>query len=438
MSLTALFTDHLTTVSARVDEALAACDYDALVVFSGDAPWWFNDDQQHPFRCNPQFRLFVPQSVAGSWLLYQPGQAPRLLFHLPRDYWHFVAPLPRDFWTGGFDITAIAEPGDGIALLPASGRVAVLGQLDNNPLPNADLNPQTLVSRLNWDRASKTPYEVECLRRANRTAVLGHRAAAAGFAEGLSEFDINLRYMLATQQDSEELPYGNIIALNEHAATLHHKVLDKRRPEVGQRRSLLIDAGADCHGYGSDVTRSHAAGPGVYADLVSAVDACQQDLVAQIKPGLAYPDLHLRMHRNAAQILHDFSLIQCSVEDAVSSGITRHFLPHGLGHHLGLQVHDVGGHQAGPAGGDLAPPADHPYLRNTRDIDEKQVLTIEPGIYFIELLLKDLREGELSKEIHWDAVEALRPYGGARIEDNIYVTPDGHENLTRDAFDSVG
>jgi Xaa-Pro dipeptidase len=100
-------------------------------------------------------------------------------------------------------------------------------------------------------------------------------------------------------------------------------------------------------------------------------------------------------------------------------------LSHGLGHALGVQVHDVGCRPRDPA-------ANNPYLRHTASIEPGQVFTIEPGCYFIDSLLEPLREAPAGSAIDWNAVAELRPFGGVRIEDNIAVIADGSRNLTRD------
>jgi len=97
-------------------------------------------------------------------------------------------------------------------------------------------------------------------------------------------------------------------------------------------------------------------------------------------------------------------------------------------------VHDVGGHQESESGGTIDPPSGHPFLRLTRVLEEDMVLTIEPGMYVIDMLLENLRGTPAESHVNWDTVDWLRPFGGIRIEDDVRVTAHGHENLTRDAF----
>jgi Xaa-Pro dipeptidase len=111
------------------------------------------------------------------------------------------------------------------------------------------------------------------------------------------------------------------------------------------------------------------------------------------------------------------------------------FYPHGIGHLLGLQVHDVGGFMRDESGATIDKPAGHPYLRLTRKLEAGFVVTVEPGIYFIDQLLLSAREDSAkSRHINWSRVEQFRPFGGIRIEDNVAITASGHDNLTRKAF----
>jgi Xaa-Pro dipeptidase len=168
--------------------------------------------------------------------------------------------------------------------------------------------------------------------------------------------------------------------------------------------------------------------------MISAMDSMQQKLCDAVVAGLDYRDLHLTAHTAIAGILKDFGIINGSAEDAVASGLSSVFYPHGLGHYLGLQTHDVAGLIADVEGTPIPRPEGHPFLRLTRTLEAGNVLTIEPGLYFIEPLLRRWRETGDIAAINWDKVEKLTPYGGIRIEDNIVVTEKTPLNLTRDAF----
>jgi pyridoxine 5'-phosphate synthase PdxJ len=201
---------------------------------------------------------------------------------------------------------------------------------------------------------------------------------------------------------------------------------------AGSRRADL----ARCASVGVALGFKAYAGHGLTAENVGAVasmDALQQRICDEVKPGVDFVVLHAFTHRQLANVLREHQLVTCTADEAVSTGITRGFLPHGLGHLLGLQVHDAGGRQADTTGKKREPPAQDPFLRLTRTLQPGVVVTIEPGLYFIPSLLRPLltkHEARLNRA----AIERLVPFGGIRIEDNVEVTADGHRNLTRDAF----
>jgi Xaa-Pro dipeptidase len=155
------------------------------------------------------------------------------------------------------------------------------------------------------------------------------------------------------------------------------------------------------------------------------------------KPGINYIDIHMAAHKGVATILADFEFVHgLDADGIVEKRISSAFFPHGVGHFLGLQVHDVAGFHQDRAGCIIAKPEGHPYLRLTRIIDPRMVFTIEPGLYFIESLLADLQAGDNARYVNWTKVDEFRKFGGIRIEDDIVVTDKGHVNLTRQAFAS--
>jgi Xaa-Pro dipeptidase len=435
------YLDHLSVLDARFTAALEAAGFDGVIIDAGVPRNYFLDDQSPAWHPNPHFTQWLPGALCPrSSLLVRPGERPRLYFHGPADYWHQPPEAPA--WVG--DAMEILVFGDAdeldralAAAAAGSNRMARIAETPTgSDRSGISDNPAGLLARLHFDRAVKTPFEICCMAAATERAVRGHRAAAAAFAAGASEFEIHLGYLAAAGQTSEELPYPSIVAQNAHAGLLHYQHYDREPPSL--RRSFLIDAGASFRGYAADITRTYAvaeAPDGVlFAGLVAALDDAQRELVAAIRPGLDYVDLHVSAHRAIARVLAEHRIVTCSPEAAFDAGITRSFLPHGLGHLLGLQTHDVGGLQADPQGTPRPAPAEYPALRLTRPIDVGQVFTIEPGLYFIPLLLDELRGSSAAGSVDWGLVERLLPFGGIRIEDNVLVTAEGVRNLTRDAF----
>jgi len=434
-ALARLYPSHLETVKKRFDMALAAAGFDAVAIFAGGLHTLFLDDMDYPFRVNPHFKNWLPLSQAhDSFVAHVPGHKPVLVYYQPEDYWYLPPAPPSGFWTEHFDIRIIKRPEDAPGALPIARRCVFLGEWQER-FKNwgfADVNPEVLLNPLNYTRAVKTEYELECMRRANVLSAKGHRAAEQAFRTGASEFEIHTAFCAASGQTDNQMPYGAIIAINENAATLHYQYWN--RDKSAHRHAFLIDAGTQVNGYASDVTRTYSAQPDEFQSLIDALDKEQQVLVRKVKPEVDFKALHLDAHQAIARLLHDFDFVKLPPEDMVAKGISSAFLPHGLGHLLGLQTHDVGGFMASPRGDAIPKPDGHPYLRMTRVLKENYVVTIEPGLYFISSLLQKLRQGEYSGVVNWPKVDVFRKYGGIRIEDNVVAKAGGPENLTRDAF----
>jgi Xaa-Pro dipeptidase len=434
-NLSTLYPAHLAELERRGADALAACGRDTLVVAAGLPHAWFLDDQDYPFKANPHFLHWLPLADApGSWLVYTPGAKPKLLFLQPRDYWHAVPAAPSGYWTQHFEIVTLRKPEDARAHLPKDpSRCAVVGEANAALGDLVPDNPAPLLNLLHYRRAVKTPYEITMMRVASRIGVHGHRAAEKAFRAGASEFDIHCEYLHATRLAEHQLPYANIIALDQHAAVLHYMHYDRNPP--AQAHAFLIDAGGQFHGYASDITRTYAApDAGEFQALIDAVEKAQQGFCAKVRAGQSYPELHVHAHHVLMQALRDHGFITCSAEAATAHGISATFFPHGLGHLIGLQVHDVAGFAADEQGHAIAKPEGHPYLRCTRTLAPGMVVTIEPGLYFIDMLLEELKASPAAKDVVWKKVDAFRKYGGIRIEDDVVCTGGDPVNLTREAF----
>jgi Xaa-Pro dipeptidase len=425
----------------RTDAALVACGCESLAIYSGRAPMQFLDDQPYPFKVNPHFKAWAPlQDAADSWIVYRPAQPLQLIFLQPRDYWHKPPSVPSDYWTAHFTIDVIRESSEAKTLLAGLKECAFIGEWQNEftDWGFAERNPATLIERLHYWRAQKTEYELECMRRASVRGVHGHRAAATAFRGGASEYEIHIAYLRATKHVENELPYSNIVALNRNAAVLHYQHQERVAPPAHERRSFLIDAGAQFAGYACDITRTYSARDDEFAALIAGMDRLQRELCLEVRAGVDYADIHLSAHRRIAALLKEAGVITASADDAVSSGLSSVFLPHGIGHLLGLQVHDVAGFTVTPDGKQKPRPAGHPYLRLTRTLEPGFVVTIEPGLYFIDLLLEEARASQHAQHINWKQVEQFKPCGGIRVEDNVACTSGEPENLTRAAFVTAG
>lgn len=438
-SLPRLYQEHVTALCARYAAVMQAHGLDVLVLHAGSPQKKSAfDDQYWPLVGVPHTRHWLPLAVVDSALVIEPGKKPRVLVNVARDFWEGPPEQEGDHYWAALDKVEVKGAEGVRACLPhaaiGAGRAAFIGEdraraaswgfVDDRVAPGA------LLKDLDQLRTTKSAYEVLCMREANRRAALGYDAVLRAFREAPpndvpSELELHLLYLSATKQDEPETPYKNIVAEDAHAATLHHVQYGKRRVPAG---SLLVDAGATCFGIESDITRTVGRGTGAAADafraLVSGLDRMQRELCARVTPGLPYQELHNQSHDLLAALLRELGIAKASAAALVDSGATRKLLPHGLGHSLGIQTHDVGCRN-------VAPEARNPFLRNTTTITPGQCFTIEPGCYFIPALLDELRALPVAAELDWRLIDALTPFGGVRIEDDLLVTAAGHENLTR-------
>lgn len=437
------YQDHVAALARGTSSALAEEGYDSVAIHSGSLMKRSDfDDQYWPLSPVPHFRHWAHFEWPEAAIHFEAERRPRLIFARDRSFWERMPEPDWSFLAAALDLVEVPDAeAVGRALREeASGRKRMAFITDPAKKgaewggSREDVNPRGLLPKLDDLRVFKTPYEITCLTEANRIASLGHEAVREAFLRGeRSELKLHLTFLEATHQDDPETPYKNIVALGEAASILHH--VHYRRTPI-PAKSLLLDAGATFRGYASDITRTYVDGDhgdasALFSDLIQRMESMQRALVASVKIGRPYESLHDEAHERLARILTETGLVRMSTEECVTSGVSRRFLPHGLGHSLGIQTHDVGCAK-------IRPRSDNPFLRNTRAIEPSQVFTIEPGLYFIDTFLEELRSGAHSTSIDWRKVDALMPYGGIRIEDDVVVLEDApvspSRNLTREAL----
>ncbi len=426
-----LYREHLQLLQERVANILEKTKYDCLVIDSG-APKLLDpfDDAQAPFRSTAAFTHWCPITNPQTTLEFIPGKKPTLYIYPYADLWH-GPPCPVDpLVADNFNIVM------GVYDNPYGECLALTPRPTDWLAEVWDANPPEIVQSFNNIRRVKTAYELYCLRQANERALIGHNAVYSAFMSDIasrkqakSELALHHTYLEAIGDCHTDSPYPNIVAQNHNAAILHHNRYNPHSP-TGDATSLLIDAGAIYRGYCSDITRTYCKGTTkdskLFTSLIKGMDDLQKALVQKITLGMPYEDLHNDSHYLIGDLLINAGIATGSVESLVENGITRAFFPHGLGHSLGLQVHDVGCKLVDPQ-------HSNPYLRNTSTIEEGMVFTVEPGLYFIDGWLDDIRERGNTKYVNWQMVDTLLPFGGIRIEDDIAIEGGKTINLTRSA-----
>ncbi|ETX10505.1 peptidase M24 [Marinomonas ushuaiensis DSM 15871] len=421
------YQDHLTLLSCRYEKAMAHLNIDAIVLASGEKSYYFQDDHTHPFHAYSGAQQWLPFSLgAETYIILKTGEKPTLIWPIRDDFWHAPNLVPKGEWQQYWTIIPARKDDKWFANLPKN--TAWLG-----PKPMPFVTPYDgLKAYVDFEKAVKTPFEIQAMRNASIRGVRGHLAAKDAFLAGMSELDIHLAFLQASQQTAAQEPYPGIVGLDEHAAVLHYE--HKSIVHNTRSQTLLIDAGASEHGYASDITRTFFRHDDEFSALLNDMDEMQQKLCQNSTSGVAFRDLHQEALRGIATLLHEHKICSLSVEEQLVKNIPQVFFPHGLGHLLGLQVHDVGGHQVDQTGKLSLPDDKAPFLRLTRTLKENMVITIEPGLYFIPMLIEKMKAENSNHGCDLSKIKHLMPYGGIRIEDNIVVKNNAPENLTRIAF----
>lgn len=296
----------------------------------------------------------------------------------------------------------------------------------NRELP---IDLDTLADALTHCRVFKTGWELDQMREAARVNNIAHRAVLKGLEPGKYEHEMKAVFDYhqiknGLMQDA----YNGIFAAGENSAILHYV---ENNCELKDGDLFLIDAGFEANGYASDFTRTYPVNgefSSAQAEIYEVVLEAQKQVIEAAKPDVKMEDLHILAARVMMQGLKDADIVRGSVDDLMEEDIFALFFPHGLGHFLGLDTHDVGGY---PKGVERIERPGIKYLRMRRTLQPSMVLTIEPGLYFVPALLKPaLEDDKASKFLNASKLNDRMDFGGIRIEDNIIVTDEGYENMT--------
>ena len=282
--------------------------------------------------------------------------------------------------------------------------------------------PSGLREALAELRAVKTPGEIELLKEAGKITSRAHRAAMAGARAGMREYEVQAIFESECLSGGlRHLAFPSIVASGTNSAVLHYH---KNDAVLKNGDLLLLDAGGELRGYAADITRTFPVSGrfsrrqrDIYSIVLDAHKAC----IEQVRPGVASTDLHLLTMTRIAEGLKSLGLLKGDVSGLVESGVVRLFYPHGFGHMLGIDVHDVGGGRKRL----IENPAKVP-VRFLARLEPGFVVTVEPGIYFIEALLRDpVLRAKHRGSVVFSKAESFLDFGGVRIEDDLLVRPAG-------------
>uniref|UniRef100_A0A3B3ZVV5 Xaa-Pro dipeptidase n=1 Tax=Periophthalmus magnuspinnatus TaxID=409849 RepID=A0A3B3ZVV5_9GOBI len=283
-------------------------------------------------------------------------------------------------------------------------------------------------------RLLKTDMELEVLRYTNRISSEGHKMVMKNVKPGKMEYEMEslFQHYCYTKGGMRHTSYTCICGSGNNCSIIYYG-----HPGAPNDKSILdgdmclFDMGGEYHCYTSDITCSFPANGKFTADqkaIYEAVLKSSRSVMAAIKPGVKWTDMHRLADRVHLEELVKIGILKGSVEDMMKVHMGSVFMPHGLGHLLGIDVHDVGGY---PEGVERIDEPGLRFLLMGRPVQERMVLTVEPGIYFINHLLDQaLANPAQSCFINNQVLARFRGFGGVRVEENIAITSDGIELLT--------
>jgi Xaa-Pro aminopeptidase len=420
-----------------------------LIAGNADAPRNYVDNV-YPFRQDSHFLYYIGVSEPVMAALLLPDGSEVLFGHLgdPDDLiWHGPHPSLRDHATAAglgshedYSVLAsrlagLKRGGQEIHYLPpyrAQRCIALAHLLDEDPRKVEEGASSELVRAVARQRSVKTSEEIAEIEAALEVTALMYRAAAASAAPGKTEAHV------AGALQEPALARGWQQAFNP-IVTVHGEVLHNTSyaNTLESGHLLLIDSGAEASSfYASDITRVYPVSgrfTSQQRDVYEVVLRAQLAAIDLASPSASNRDLHFAAVRVIAEGMKSLGLMQGDVDEAVAAGAHALFMPHGIGHMMGLDVHDMedlGDVVGYPEGEARSSQFGLAYLRLARRLEPGFVITVEPGVYFIPALIDKWRAEGLQRDfICYDRISAFRTMGGLRIEDDVLITEDGHRVL---------
>ncbi|MBR2776510.1 MAG: aminopeptidase P family protein [Prevotella sp.] len=308
-------------------------------------------------------------------------------------------------------------------------KIQIMDLLGIHPSQQKEEASVALIQAVVKMRSTKEPQEIEAIERACDVGYAMHTTAQLLIRPGVTERFVGGQVDGVARSLSQGVSFATIFS--QHGEIMHGNPSDAKL-EAG--RLALCDAGCELNDYCSDNTRTMPVS-GQFTqrqkEIYSIVEACHDYVLEVAKPGVKYQDVHFAVCRLMTERLKELGLMKGDTDEAVAAGAHAMFLPHGLGHMMGMDVHDMEGLGQIYVGFDeeTRPNLEQfgtNCLRMGRRLQEGFVVTDEPGIYFIPHLI-DLwrKEGHCKEFLNFDMLETYKDFGGIRIEDDLLITKDG-------------
>ena len=308
-------------------------------------------------------------------------------------------------------------------------KIQIMDLLGIHPSKQKESASLSLIKAVVKMRSTKEPQEIEAIERACDVGYVMHTTAQRLIRPGVTERYVGGQVDGIARSLAQGVSFATIFS--QHGEIMHG---NPSGAQLEDGRIVICDAGCELDDYCSDNTRTMPVN-GHFTqrqlEMYSIVEECHDYVLQVAKPGVKYADVHFAVCRLMAERLKEIGLMKGDVDEAVAAGAHAMFLPHGLGHMMGMDVHDMEGlGQIYVGFDDETRPNLEQFgtncLRMGRRLQEGFVVTDEPGIYFIPHLI-DLwrKEQHCAEFLNFDMLETYKDFGGIRIEDDLLITHDG-------------
>ncbi|XP_049541587.1 xaa-Pro dipeptidase [Anopheles darlingi] len=422
-----------------------------VVLQGGDNISHYDTDVDYIFRQESYFTYMFGVTEPGCYgtVEVKTGRAVLFVPRLPEEYSVWMGPLLGiDDFKRKYEVDAVYYVDEIVDKLTGNNPSVLLVLSGPNTDSGSVAKPASFkgIERFTIDtdilfpviaecRVIKSQAEIEVLRYVARVSSDAHKAVMKMIKPGMYEYQAEAEFLRHSYAvgGCRHASYTCICGAGSNSAILHYGHAGSPNDyEILDGAMCLFDMGANYGGYAADITCSFPANGKFTEDqklIYNAVLAARDAVCGAAREGVSWVDMHLLANRVMLEELRNGQLLQGDVEEMIEAGLNAIFQPHGLGHFLGLDVHDVGGYLPGCP--ERATRAGVNRLRTARTLKAGMYLTIEPGCYFIEPLLnKALADPKLSKFLVKQNLMRFRNFGGVRIEDDVLITKTGIENFT--------
>ncbi|TGO47330.1 hypothetical protein BOTNAR_0531g00020 [Botryotinia narcissicola] len=386
-----------------------------------------DNDEAAPFRQRRFFYYLTGCDLPDAYFTYDIAKDKSTLFIPPIDPESVIwtgLPLSPEEALARYDVDEVltTDTINAQLALPNQTKVwAIAPQISTHitflEFPQKDFT--LLKEAIEEARVRKSEYEIALMRKANEIS------EAVKYAKNERELEA-LFIKESIANGAREQAYHSIVASGTAAATLYYM---KNSEDLEGKLNLLLDAGGEYQCYASDITRTFPINGHFTPESRSIYDivlSMQSQCISMLKAGISWDEVHLLAHKVAIDGLLSLGILKGNKEEILKARTSVAFFPHGLGHYLGMDTHDTGGHPNYEDKDRL-----FRYLRVRGNLPEGSVVTVEPGIYFCRFIIEPyLKDPAHAQYINSDVLEKYWEVGGVRIEDNILITKDGYDNLT--------